>query len=101
MQNKHSSHNLYFSFTNKYIFDVKIISLYLFQYKNPGNPLAHYDNTAVEIYESCDGKVDMLVSHIFLTTLAPSFTVPAYWIRLTSSISKVHASPIMSSYMCV
>lgn len=31
------------------------------QYCNPGNPLAHYDGTAQEILDSCDGKVDMLV----------------------------------------
>jgi len=31
------------------------------QYANPGNPLAHYDQTAEEILEQCDGKVDMLV----------------------------------------
>lgn len=32
------------------------------QYKNPSNPLAHYDGTAEEILEACDGKVDMLVA---------------------------------------
>ncbi len=31
------------------------------QYANPGNPLAHYDGTAEEILDSCDGKVDMVV----------------------------------------
>jgi cystathionine beta-synthase len=31
------------------------------QYKNPSNPLAHYDGTAEEILEQCDGKVDMVV----------------------------------------
>uniref|UniRef100_A0A673B0U4 Cystathionine beta-synthase n=1 Tax=Sphaeramia orbicularis TaxID=375764 RepID=A0A673B0U4_9TELE len=31
------------------------------QYRNPSNPLAHYDTTAEEILEQCDGKVDMLV----------------------------------------
>ncbi|KAG7215785.1 hypothetical protein INR49_021908 [Caranx melampygus] len=31
------------------------------QYRNPGNPLAHYDTTAEEILEQCDGKLDMLV----------------------------------------
>ena len=30
------------------------------QYDNPGNPLAHYDGTAEEILESCDGKLDYL-----------------------------------------
>ena len=31
------------------------------QYRNPGNPLAHYDCTAEEILYQCDGKVDMVV----------------------------------------
>ncbi|XP_018333340.1 cystathionine beta-synthase [Agrilus planipennis] len=36
-------------------------SYILNQYKNSGNPLAHYDHTAMEIYEQCDGKIDMVV----------------------------------------
>eukprot|EP00051_Salpingoeca_urceolata_P026833 m.478918 g.478918 ORF g.478918 m.478918 type:complete len:538 (-) comp21273_c0_seq1:110-1723(-) len=32
------------------------------QYSNPGNPLAHYDGTATELLEQCDGKIDMLVA---------------------------------------
>lgn len=32
------------------------------QYRNPSNPLAHYDGTAEEIIEACDGKVDMIVA---------------------------------------
>jgi len=36
-------------------------SIILDQYRNPGNPLAHYDTTAEEILEQCDGKVDMIV----------------------------------------
>lgn len=32
------------------------------QYANPANPLSHYDGTAEEILESCEGKVDMLVA---------------------------------------
>ena len=32
------------------------------QYKNPSNPLAHYDGTAEEIWRQCNGQVDMLVS---------------------------------------
>ncbi|KAF5889454.1 cystathionine beta-synthase-like, partial [Clarias magur] len=32
------------------------------QYRNPSNPLAHYDNTAEEILKQCDGKIDMLVA---------------------------------------
>lgn len=29
------------------------------QYKNPGNPMAHYDGTAEELWKQCDGKIDM------------------------------------------
>lgn len=32
------------------------------QYRNASNPLAHYDQTAEEILQQCDGKVDMLVA---------------------------------------
>ncbi|XP_072252893.1 cystathionine beta-synthase b [Leuresthes tenuis] len=32
------------------------------QYRNANNPLAHYDTTAEEILEQCDGKLDMLVA---------------------------------------
>ncbi|XP_051998441.1 cystathionine beta-synthase b [Xyrauchen texanus] len=32
------------------------------QYRNPSNPLAHFDTTAEEILEQCDGKIDMLVA---------------------------------------
>merc|ERR1719183_1791409 len=28
---------------------------------NPGNPLAHYEGTAEEIYEQCEGKLDYMV----------------------------------------
>jgi cystathionine beta-synthase len=31
------------------------------QYANPSNPLAHYDGTAEEILEACDGRLDMVV----------------------------------------
>merc|ERR1712151_1337194 len=31
------------------------------QYKNPGNPLAHYEDTAEEIIEQTDGKLDYMV----------------------------------------
>jgi cystathionine beta-synthase len=31
------------------------------QYANPSNPLAHYEGTAEEIWEQCDGKLDMVV----------------------------------------
>jgi len=30
------------------------------QYSNPSNPIAHYDGTAEEIIDQCDGKVDYL-----------------------------------------
>ena len=36
-------------------------SIILDQYRNPGNPLAHYDTTAEEIIEQCGGKPDMVV----------------------------------------
>ncbi|XP_036024150.1 cystathionine beta-synthase isoform X2 [Onychomys torridus] len=32
------------------------------QYRNASNPLAHYDDTAEEILQQCDGKLDMLVA---------------------------------------
>ena len=31
------------------------------QYTNPSNTMAHYDETAEEIWEQCDGKVDYVV----------------------------------------
>lgn len=36
-------------------------SIILDQYCNAGNSLAHYDETAEEIWEQCDGKVDYVV----------------------------------------
>jgi len=32
------------------------------QYSNPSNPIAHYDQTAEEILDQMDGKIDMLVA---------------------------------------
>uniref|UniRef100_A0A8C8S955 Cystathionine beta-synthase n=1 Tax=Pelusios castaneus TaxID=367368 RepID=A0A8C8S955_9SAUR len=32
------------------------------QYRNASNPLAHYDSTAEEILQQCEGKIDMLVA---------------------------------------
>ncbi|CAL8268577.1 unnamed protein product [Lota lota] len=32
------------------------------QYRNPSNPMAHYDSTAEEIWQQCDGRLDMLVA---------------------------------------
>ncbi|CAJ0751779.1 5314_t:CDS:2, partial [Entrophospora sp. SA101] len=37
-------------------------SVILDQYKNPYNPMAHYDHTAEEILKSCDGKIDVFVA---------------------------------------
>ncbi|XP_046604575.1 cystathionine beta-synthase isoform X1 [Neodiprion virginianus] len=37
-------------------------SVILDQYTNCGNPLAHYDQTAYEIWEQCKGKIDYLVA---------------------------------------
>lgn len=31
------------------------------QYSNPSNPLTHYESTAMEIWEQCEGRVDMVV----------------------------------------
>jgi len=31
------------------------------QYANPSNPLAHYENTAEEIWEQMEGRIDMIV----------------------------------------
>ncbi|XP_026470149.1 cystathionine beta-synthase [Ctenocephalides felis] len=36
-------------------------SIVLDQYRNSGNPLAHYDGTAEEIIEQCGGQLDMVV----------------------------------------
>lgn len=36
-------------------------AIILDQYRNAGNPLAHYDMTAEEILYQCDGKIDMVV----------------------------------------
>lgn len=36
-------------------------SIVLDQYRNPCNPLAHYDHTATEILEQTDGNIDMLI----------------------------------------
>lgn len=36
-------------------------SIILDQYKNPGNPLAHYDGTGSEILWQCENDVDMVV----------------------------------------
>ncbi|KFD69051.1 hypothetical protein M514_11563, partial [Trichuris suis] len=37
-------------------------AIILDQYRNLGNPIAHYDQTAEEILEQCDGSIDMLVA---------------------------------------
>ena len=37
-------------------------SISLEQFKNPANPLAHYETTGAEIYEDMDGKIDYLVA---------------------------------------
>lgn len=44
------------------IYVISIILPHLLQYRNPGNPLAHYDCTAEEILKQCGGKVDMVVA---------------------------------------
>ena len=37
-------------------------SYVLDQFRNASNPLAHYDTTAEEIIEQCDGKIDMVIA---------------------------------------
>jgi len=34
------------------------------QYKNPSNPLAHYEGTAEELWDQCDGKIDYIVASV-------------------------------------
>ncbi|XP_015180066.1 PREDICTED: cystathionine beta-synthase [Polistes dominula] len=36
-------------------------SVILDQYTNSGNPLAHYDQTAMEIWKQCDGRLDYVI----------------------------------------
>lgn len=36
-------------------------SVMLRQFNNPNNPIAHYYRTAMEIFDQCDGEVDMVV----------------------------------------
>ncbi|CAF0862533.1 unnamed protein product [Adineta steineri] len=47
------AHRLKMEIPNSHILD---------QYRNPYNPIAHYDTTAEEIIEACNGKVDMIVA---------------------------------------
>lgn len=36
------------------------------QYRNPYNPIAHYDTTAEEIIEACNGKDSLLDKRFFI-----------------------------------
>lgn len=63
-------------------------SVILDQYSNPNNPLAHYDGTAEEILEACDGMiVHCLISSIsiyhYVTTSVASlcFCVKSMYIN--------------------
>jgi cystathionine beta-synthase len=47
------AHRLKMKIPNSHILD---------QYRNPYNPIAHYDTTAEEILVACNGKVDMVVA---------------------------------------
>ena len=40
-------------------------SFLLDQYRNPGNPLAHYDGTAEEILDACDSRCFKNESYIY------------------------------------
>ncbi|CAH1099213.1 unnamed protein product [Psylliodes chrysocephalus] len=46
------AHILYNQIPNSVIID---------QFSNPANPLMHYDTTAEEIFDQCDGQIDMIV----------------------------------------
>ncbi len=48
-------HFLIYYLSNEIIYFDNIFS-YLLQYRNASNPLAHYDGTAEEILEACDGR---------------------------------------------
>lgn len=48
-------------------------SFILDQYANPSNPMAHYQGTAEEIWEQCEGKVDMVVMCASTGGASPSF----------------------------
>ncbi len=39
-------------------------AIILDQFSNPDNPRAHYESTAVEILEDCEGKIDALVAGV-------------------------------------
>ncbi len=39
-------------------------SVILSQFTNPANPLAHYESTAVEIYDDLDGHIDVLIAGV-------------------------------------
>ena len=39
-----------------FVFAIKTLYIVCLQYRNPSNPLAHYDGTAEEILQACDGE---------------------------------------------
>ncbi len=48
-------------------------AIILDQYRNPGNPLAHYDHTAEEILRQCGGKVGLF--NLMTVCICTVFTV--------------------------
>ena len=53
-------------------------SIILDQYRNPGNPLAHYDITAEEILAQCGGKV--MFAQFLMTKMYELFTRLTWWL---------------------
>lgn len=53
---------LSFTFSLVLILKEIFLSLATSQYKNPANPMAHYEGTAEEILQQTGGNIDMLVA---------------------------------------
>ena len=44
------------------------------QYRNPSNPLAHYDTTAEEILQQCEGEIEFILVVSYLSLwMEPGF----------------------------
>jgi len=67
-----------------YLLVIVCLFVCLFQYSNPSNPLAHYDGTAEEILESCDGELFTEIFAIFDIQDNVSFFVDSTHTRIKS-----------------